>query len=118
MEKKDVYISFVKIKTKRGGGDFYVTLKSENIDNVYDVDFSKCETKDDVLNEAQKIDPEAKVIGGIILSKNEDIHIAGVYKPNNEGDIPTEEFIEYFDKELDEFKEKVLKEVIKRGMRR
>ena len=119
IDKKKVYISFVKIGTPKGG-DFYVTLKSEKIDYVGGVDFSKCKTKEEVLSEARKIDPEAKVIGGIILSRDEDIKIAGVYKPNNEGDIPMEEFIKYFDDEINIFKEKVLSkvlsEIIKRGV--
>ena len=117
MEKKNVYISFVKIETKRGG-DFYVTLKSYSIDGSTDLDFSKCKTTAEVLEKARAIDPDAKVIGGIILSKNEDIKIAGVYKPNNEGDIPIEEFIDYFDEEINLFKEKVLAEIIKRGVRK
>lgn len=116
MERKNVYISFVKIVTKRGG-DFYVTMKSEKIMDVRDVDFSNCKTKDDVLAAARQVDPDAKVIGGIILGKNEDIRIAGVYKPNNEGDIPTEEFLQYFEEEVNDFREKIMKEVIKRGMR-
>ena len=76
MEKKNVYISFVKIETKRGG-DFYVTLKSYSIDGSTDLDFSKCKTTAEVLEKARAIDPDAKVIGGIILSKNEE-------KPNFE----------------------------------
>lgn len=118
MEKKNVYVSFVKIEGRPNGGDFYVTLKSEKIMDTSDVDFSKCNTKEQVLAAASKIDPDAKVIGGIILAKNEDIKIAGVYKPNNDGDIPTEEFLKYFDELIDDLKEKITKEVIKRGMRK
>ena len=113
MEKKVVYISFVKIATPRGG-DFYVTLKSEKIRDIESLDFSNCNTKEEVLKEIQKVDPEAKVIGGIILSKNEDIKIAGVYKPGGKDDISVEDVV-YYLKKISEFVDGVKDEVNTKG---
>lgn len=113
MEKKKVYISFVKIVTPRGG-DFYVTLKSEKINDIAELDFSKCDTKEQVLEEARKIDPDVKVIGGIILSKNEDIKIAGVYKPDGKDDISVEDVV-YYLKKISEFVDNVKEEVHTKG---
>lgn len=69
INEKEVYISLVKLKNKKRGGDFYVTVASSKKEEIRDLDFSECETGKDVLAIVSKIDPDAKVHGGTIFSK-------------------------------------------------
>ena len=69
IDEKEVYISMVKLKNKRKGGDFYVTIASSKKEEIRGLDFSRCANGRDVLDVVSTIDPEARVHGGTIFAK-------------------------------------------------
>lgn len=115
MEK--IYITFIKVNTPQGG-DFYVALKSTAISSIGDLIkagiIGSC-TKEEFLKKVQVVDPNAKIVGGIILSKNQDIEIGGVYKPNDKKEVSVDDVMEMLDNRLDEFKQSLKDEFKKKG---
>ena len=69
IDEKEVYISMVKLKNKKRGGDFYVTIASSKKEEIRGLDFSHCENGQDVLAVVSTIDPDARVHGGTIFAK-------------------------------------------------
>ena len=117
MEKKDVYITFIRIHTPRGG-DFYVALKSKLIQNKEDavkLNLSSLSSKEEVLAAARKIDPDAKIVGAIILCKNEEVQIGGVYKPSTGDELDSDDLLEILTEKLNNFKRDMETAITKKG---
>lgn len=115
MEK--VYITLIRINVPRGG-DFYVALKSEKISSIEEVrklGIREGCNKEEILERARMIDSNAKIVGGIILARNENIEIGGVYKPSKEDELPVDEFMNFFEEKVSEFKESVKNEFKRKG---
>lgn len=112
-----VYITLVKINVPHGG-DFYVALKSNMISSVEDLEKlgidGSC-SKEDILNKVQKIDSEAKIVGGVILAKNENMEIGGVYKPNENNEVLVDDFISELDSKLEEVKKSMVDKFKRKG---
>lgn len=115
MEK--IYITFIKVNTPRGG-DFYVALKSTVVSSINDLIkagiVGAC-TKEEFLKKVQEIDSDAKIVGGIILSKNENIEIGGVYKPNDANEVSVDDVMNMLENRIDEFKQSLKEEFKRKG---
>lgn len=112
-----VYITLVKISVPHGG-DFYVALKSDKIASVSDLEnlgINESSNKEEVLDKVHKIDSEAKIVGGVILAKNENMEIGGVYKPNENNEVLVDEFMSVLDSKLEEVKKSIKDEFKKKG---
>lgn len=116
MEDKKVYITFVKIETPRGG-DFYVALKSDKISRVEEIKKLGIEgcTKEEIMCKIQSIDKDAKIVGGIILAKNTDLQVGGVYKSNENDEVSVDDFMDLLDKKVEELKKSIKEEVKRKG---
>ena len=117
MNKSNVYITFIRIYTPKGG-DFYVALKSSLIRNMEDavqLNLSSLSSKEEVLTAARKIDPEAKIVGGIILCKNEEVQIGGVYRPSLGAEVGVDDLVAFLEEKIEEFKDNVKSEIEKKG---
>lgn len=116
MEDKKVYITFVKIETPRGW-DFYVALKSDKISKVEEVKELGIEgcTKEELMCKIQKNDEDAKIVGGIILAKNADLQVGGVYKPNENNEVSVDDFMSLLDEKVEELKKSIKEEVKRKG---
>lgn len=116
MADKKVFITFVKIDTPRGG-DFYVALKSDKISKVEEVKelgIEGCD-KEELICKIHKIDKDAKIVGGIILAKNADLQVGGVYKPNKNDEVSVDDFMNLLDKKVEELKKSIKEEVKRKG---
>lgn len=113
MEMQDVYLSFVKIKGKKGGGDFYIVVKSTIINSTSDLsklNISPESTKTEVLDKLRTIDPDANVIGGVILKKNETPYLGAVM---SEREFSLDDVIDIVQESAD----KIIDSLIKKGGR-
>ncbi len=83
VEKDDVhnvYLSLVKLPRDKGG-DFYLCLKSGVIKSKEDLDklgLDNSSSKEEILNKVKEVDPDARIIGGAILGKNESLNLGAV----------------------------------------
>ena len=105
MENKNVYITLIRIYTPKGG-DFYIALKSSLIKNKEDIiqlNLSSLSSKEEVLEAAKKIDSDAKIVGGIILCRNEEVQIGGVYRPSMGNEVEVDSLMMFFEEKIESF---------------